>query len=141
MVGLSAVLSQRTAVEPGEPMGVNIERDELAFFPLLYWAVTPVQPALSDRAVSKLNDYLRNGGTILFDTREQGSFAYDLFGSGGAAAARLRRILGTLDIPALIPVPKDHVLTKSFYLLQAFPGRWAGGTLWVERRDGDHRRQ
>jgi len=138
MVGLSAVLSQRTAVEPGEPMGVNIERDELAFFPLLYWAVTPVQPALSDRAVSKLNDYLRNGGTILFDTREQGSFAYDLFGSGGAAAARLRRILGTLDIPALIPVPKDHVLTKSFYLLQAFPGRWAGGTLWVERRGGRH---
>jgi hypothetical protein len=32
-------------------------------------------------------------------------------------------------------VPPDHVLTKSFYLMQEFPGRWAGGTLWVEPVD------
>ena len=138
MVGLSEALKLRTAVEPGEPMGVNIEHDELAFFPLLYWAVSPAGRPLSDRTVEKLNDYLRRGGTILFDTREQGSFSYDLFGGGGAAAARLRRILGALDIPALIPVPKDHVLTKSFYLLQEFPGRWTGGAVWVERRGGRH---
>jgi Domain of unknown function (DUF4159) len=24
------------------------------------------------------------------------------------------------------------VLTKSFYLMQDFPGHWSGGTLWVE---------
>jgi hypothetical protein len=29
-------------------------------------------------------------------------------------------------------VPPDHVLTKSFYLMQEFPGRFSGGTLWIE---------
>ncbi len=35
-------------------------------------------------------------------------------------------------MPPLVPVPPDHVLTKSFYLLHDFPGRWNSGTLWVE---------
>jgi hypothetical protein len=44
----------------------------------------------------------------------------------------MREILAGLDIPELEPVPRDHVLTKSFYLLRDFPGRFGGGTLWVE---------
>ena len=35
-------------------------------------------------------------------------------------------------MPELEPVPKDHVLTKTFYLLKDFPGRYATGQLWVE---------
>ena len=31
-----------------------------------------------------------------------------------------------------MPIPPDHVLTKSFYLLHEFPGRWNLGRLWVE---------
>jgi uncharacterized protein DUF4159 len=31
-----------------------------------------------------------------------------------------------------VPVPPDHVLTKSFYLLHEFPGRWNTGQVWVE---------
>jgi hypothetical protein len=44
----------------------------------------------------------------------------------------LRRLLGRLDLPPLEPVPPDHVLTKSFYLMHRFPGRWDGGQVWVE---------
>ncbi len=132
--GLSEVLRRRTAVEPGAPMGVNVETDVLAFFPMLYWAVSPSQPPLSDAAIEKLQNYLRTGGTILFDTREQGELNADPSGSGGPAGLRLRYLLRGLDIPALIPVPADHVLTKSFYLLSKFPGRWDGGTVWVEAK-------
>jgi hypothetical protein len=117
-------------------MAVNIETDELAFFPLLYWAVSPGQPLLSDRGTQKLNQYLRSGGTILFDTRERGRFMNQ--GGGGPASQRLRGLLAGLDIPALIPVPRDHVLTKAFYLLSEFPGRWTGAPVWVERRGGRH---
>ena len=45
---------------------------------------------------------------------------------------RLRDILGSLNIPPLEPVPDDHVLTKSFYIMPAFPGRYDGSPLWVE---------
>jgi len=29
-------------------------------------------------------------------------------------------------------VPEDHVLTRTFYLLNAFPGRYASRDVWVE---------
>ncbi|MCP4248347.1 MAG: DUF4159 domain-containing protein, partial [bacterium] len=53
-------------------------------------------------------------------------------GSASPATIRLRQILRGLNIPPLEPVPEDHVLTKAFYLLQDFPGRWSGSPLWVE---------
>ena len=138
LIGLTDILRRRTAVEAGAPMGVNVERDELAFFPLLYWPVSLRQRPLSDRAIEKLNAYLRTGGTVLFDTREQSKLTFDPFGSGGAETAKLRAMLRELDIPALIPVPTDHVINKAFYLLKDYPGRWRGGTVWVERRGGRH---
>ncbi len=133
--GLSRVLRQRTSVEPGDPLGIDVERDELAFFPLLYWAVSSRQRPLSDGALEKLNRYLRSGGTILFDTREPSEFMAAFV---PAPNAHLQRLLRGLDISALIPVPRDHVLTKAFYLLGDFPGRWTGGRVWVERRGGRH---
>ncbi|MEM9222924.1 MAG: DUF4159 domain-containing protein [Pseudomonadota bacterium] len=131
LTGLSLALTRRTAVEPAEPMAVNLETDDLAFFPLLYWPVTESAERPSDAAIAKVDAYMKNGGTILFDTRDQASAA---IGASATPATRaLRRILDGLDIPALEPVPQDHVLTKTFYLLQGFPGRWTGGPLWVEQ--------
>lgn len=136
--GLNDVLRRRTAVEPGEPLAVDLEIDELAFLPLLYWAVSPRQKLPSENAREKLNQFLKTGGTLLFDTRERGGFRSNDSGGVGATGLHLRRLLQGLDIPALTHVPQDHVLTKSFYLLNAFPGRWAGGAVWVERRGGRH---
>ena len=138
LAGLSRVLRQRTSVEPAEPLGIDVERDELAFFPLLYWAVSIQQVPPSDRALEKLNRYMRSGGTILFDTRERGDFMVGALGGEGPAGRHLRRLLRGLDISTLIPVPGDHVLTKAFYLMAQFPGRWSGGRVWVERRGGRH---
>lgn len=135
--GLGQVLRRRTAVEPEDPIAVDVENDEISYFPLLFWNVSERQQRLSDRAVGKLNNYLRNGGTVLFDTRERSDMLSGGLG-GGAASQRLRYLLNRLDIPALIHVPKDHVLTKSFYLLDHFPGRWTGGAVWVEQRGGRH---
>lgn len=126
--GLSAVLFARTAVESDGAIGVDVAVDELSFFPLLYWPVVEAQRPLSDTTIARLNEYLRNGGTILFDTRDQA------FGGGasGPGTQRLRVLTEGIDIPPLAPVPPDHVLTKAFYLMQDFPGRYAGGELWVE---------
>ena len=39
--GLTLFLAQRTALEAGDPIGLDIARDELAFFPLIYWPIVP----------------------------------------------------------------------------------------------------
>jgi Domain of unknown function (DUF4159) len=123
------VLNQRTAVEAGQPMGVDVEHDPLVLFPLLYWPVVPGETPPSPQAVAHINKFLSTGGTILFDTQDQGDSTVL---SAAATQQRLRQIAAGLHVPPLMPIPPDHVLTKSFYLLQEFPGRWNGGTLWVE---------
>ena len=129
LTGLTEVLHRRTAVDPGAPIGLDVERDDLVFFPLIYWPVTPDEAPPSAQAVARINRYLETGGTILFDTRDGGERA---FGNGAAAQAQLRRLVAGVKMPALVPIPPDHVLTKSFYLLHEFPGEWDAGSLWVE---------
>ncbi|MEY4984582.1 MAG: hypothetical protein RIR62_2848, partial [Pseudomonadota bacterium] len=132
--GLGERLWERTSVEPAAPIGVDVERDELAFFPFLYWPVTADQQLPSAAAYAKLNQYLRTGGMILFDTRDG-----DVAGTGAlsAEAAHLQRIAAGLDVPPLEQVPQDHVLTRTFYLLQDFPGRHVGAPVWVEAAPPD----
>ena len=127
--GLSNALFFRTSVEPSDPVGVNLETDELAFFPLLYWPISPDQPRPSQEAYTKLNDYLKSGGLILFDTRDADVSS---FTKNSANGRKLRDLAKALNIPALEPVPQDHILTRTFYLLQDFPGRHSGRELWVE---------
>lgn len=123
--GLSYILQRRTAVDAAEPMAVDLELDEIAFFPLLYWPMADTQSALSPAALERINRYLRTGGTILFDTRD-GPYG------DSAGTRRLRALVRGLDIPPLAPAAGDHVLTKAFYLLQEFPGREAASPLWVQ---------
>ncbi|WP_224813574.1 DUF4159 domain-containing protein [Hasllibacter sp. MH4015] len=127
--GLSNTLYQRTSVEPAPPIGVTLETDELAFFPMIYWPITPDQPIPSAAAYRRLNDYLRGGGMIVFDTRDA---HVGRFGSGTPEGRRLQVIAAPLDIPPLEPIPEDHVLTRTFYLLQDFPGRHISPDVWVE---------
>jgi len=129
LVGLAYALNERTAVEAAAPMGVNPETDDLVFFPLIYWPVVDGEPAMSPQAVARVQHYLNTGGIILFDTRDQ---EQPTVFSAAAAQARLKRLAASLAIPPLEPLPPNHVLTRSFYLMENFPGRWSGGQLWVE---------
>ena len=138
--GLSDVLAERTALEPGDPIGVDPSKDELAFFPLIYWPIVPDAAGPSPATMARIDAYMRQGGSVLFDTRDQleRSISTNSF-TGTPAAERLRDMLGSLDVPPLEPVPADHVLTKAFYLLNDFPGRYAGGPLWVQATETEER--
>jgi hypothetical protein len=140
MSGLTLFLAQRTALEAGDPVGIDPARDELAFFPLIYWPVVPGAPKPSQSALNKIDAYMKQGGTVLFDTRD----AIDALPgeddeSRTPGMQELRTILSSLDIPELEPVPHEHVLAKTFYLLHDFPGRFTTGQTWVEAlpRDED----
>jgi hypothetical protein len=140
MAGLTLFLAQRTALEAGDPVGVDPSHDELAFFPLIYWPIVPGASKPPQDAINRIDAYMKHGGTVLFDTRdaieappgEQGA-------SQTPGMLALRDILSSLDVPELEPVPRDHVLTKTFYLLRDFPGRFDTGQTWVEAlpRDDD----
>ncbi len=133
---LAEVLARRTSVEPAGIAALNPETDELAFFPLIYWPVAQNQPPLPDRALQNLQYYLDHGGTILIDTRDAPSTPRGVtgFSAGGHNAAKLRTLIGGLDVPPLVPIKEDHVLGKSFYLLDSFPGRYENGTIWIEEQ-------
>lgn len=122
--GLTRVLNNRTAVAAGEPMAVDLETDELAFFPILYWPIPEAGEPPSEEALARIDAYMKNGGTVLFDSRDGRE--------GGPASDSLQQILRRLDLPPLQRVPRDHVLTKAFYLMTEFPGRQVDTDVWVE---------
>lgn len=137
--GLGKILRLRTAVEPGEPVAVDIVNDEIAFYPVLYWPVLPDAKPLPGAVLAKIDAYMKQGGLIIFDTKDYGNGLPTGMPMSGRSGPALQRLLGSLDLPRLEPVPEDHVLTKAFYLLRGFPGRWDGGQLWVEAQANDDR--
>jgi Domain of unknown function (DUF4159)/Aerotolerance regulator N-terminal len=130
LTGLGLALKSRTSYEPPEPVGVDPEHDDLSLYPLLYWPMDPREKSLSPKAQSRIADFMRNGGTIFFDTRDLSLGA--VHGASSPGEETLRRLTGGLDFPPLEKLPADHVLAKTFYILRDFPGRWTGGDIWVE---------
>jgi hypothetical protein len=126
LIGLTTILAQRTAAELGSPQAVDPASDDLSFFPLLYWPVPDDLIRSDNLAAGRIREYMRNGGTILFDTRAQGT-------GGSGARQALRQLARDIGLPQLVPVPEGHVLSRAFYLMNTFPGRWSGGALWIER--------
>ena len=98
MAGLTLFLAQRTALEAGDPVGIDPARDELAFFPLIYWPVVPGAAKPPQDAINRIDAYMKQGGTVLFDTRDA---VMAPPGPGGEARApgmvELRAILSSLD--------------------------------------------
>lgn len=139
--GLSQELSYRTSFEPSDPVGIDPAKDELAFYPLIYWPISADQPMPSETALRQIDAFMKAGGTVIFDTRDAWGQADT--SNPSPETVRLRQMLAGLDIPELEPVPPDHVLTKSFFLMDYFPGRYATGQTWVEAlpplQEGDQR--
>ncbi len=125
LVGLGEALTLRTAVEPGPPVGVDPEQDPLGLFPVLYWPLT-TDAIVSEQALQRLERYLSSGGLLVIDTQDGTA------GFAGPAAVEMRRIARALNLPPLEPVDMDHVLSRTFYLLASYPGRWQGDRVWAE---------
>jgi hypothetical protein len=121
---LSDVLTARTSVEPGAPVGVDLARDDLAAYPFLYWPATASPRRLPDAALANLDRYLATGGLLLIDTRDAGR--------GGDAARPAAAMLAGVDVPPLEQVDAEHVLARAFYLMRGFPGRTPSTQLWAE---------
>jgi len=129
---LSRFIEARTNIELGDAVGVTLESDELAFYPLLYWPLDEAQNLPAATAISRLDFYMRQGGTVLFDTRDHLLSDMMLDQAPTPATRLLRHILAEINVPPLEPAPPDHVIARSFYIMPDFPGRYRGASLWLE---------
>ena len=127
--GLSDYVNRRTAATLVEPDPVDPGKTDLSFYPLIYWPISADAQPLTPEQAAALNDYMSRGGIILIDTRDSGSGA----GFAPGTETALQRVARGLIIPPLAPLTTEHVLAHAFYLLQDFPGRYTGDTVWVQR--------
>ena len=130
LTALTRVLAARTSAELADPVALDPGRDELAFYPLIYWPIVAGLPQPKPEARTRIAAFMKNGGTMVFDTRD--ALTARPGGPPTAEALWLRGLLEGVDVPELEPVPHDHVLTKTFYLLDRIVGRTAIGQTWVE---------
>ncbi|WP_375202540.1 DUF4159 domain-containing protein [Hyphococcus sp.] len=129
LAALSRELYRRTAIEPAPPERINPDIDDLSVYSFLYWPIAPGAETPSDAALANIENFMRFGGLLLIDTRDDERAV----GAGSTPEGQaLQRILGALDIPPLRPVDENHVLTRSFYLLNSLYGRNNNNPVWVE---------
>ncbi|WP_455480427.1 DUF4159 domain-containing protein [Bartonella sp. B12(2025)] len=129
---LSQFIAERTMLSPGSVIALDLDKDELAFYTLIYWPIDANSPVPTQKSLEKINAFMKHGGTILFDTRDQINTNLNLKGAATPATQRLRTILKGLNIPAIEPASTDHVVARSFYIMPDFPGLYRGSPLWVE---------
>lgn len=110
-------VTQRTSIEvdlnvvPVDPLDGSFFR-----YPFLYWSGSGGFSELSDEAVRKIRRHLTYGGTLLVDSADaEPGGAFDL-----AIRREMRRILPR---ERFATIPSDHVIYKSFFLVDYQAGR------------------
>ncbi len=110
-------LARRTSVEPAGRRRVIDPADPALFeLPFLYVAGRFGPPELGPAGEKALARYLEHGGFVLFD--DASGVAESGFARG--VADLLSRVLPGRQ---LRPLPADHTVYQSFYLLSGAPGR------------------
>jgi len=109
-------LQRRTSVEvvaEARPLGLGVR---LFDYPFVYFGGEGDFPPLTGPELETLRRYLTYGGFLLADANDGSS------GTGFDAAFR-REMARVLPASPLQPLPSSHVVFKTFYLLDAAPGR------------------
>ncbi len=110
-------VTQRTSIEVHlDPVPVRPSDKAIFRYPLLYWSGSGAIPALSDEEVRRLRRHLTYGGMLLIDSADADPGGP--FDTGVRLA--LRRILPRSPLER---IDRQHVLYKSFYLVNTQSGR------------------
>jgi len=110
---------KRSSVEPKlDPGRARLDRGSLFRSPLLYWRGSEEFPALSDAEIEGLRKYIHRGGFIVIDDASAGGEDFD--------RAVRRELLRAFPALPLTPIPTDHTIYRSFYLLRRPLGRVQG---------------
>jgi hypothetical protein len=110
-------IARRTSIETGQDgVPLHLDRPGLHRYPMLYLAGDGAFPPFSDAERAALRRHLQYGGFMLVDAADGSD------GTGFDAAVR-RELARVLPASPLRPIARDHVLYKSFYLVDRQGGR------------------
>ena len=123
------LLETRTSVSPKAVIEIDIIKDPIYSIPFLYWPLSKDLIEINIKTETKIKNYLANGGMILFDVI---GFSRENFSLENSKFKKIENFLSSIEANNLTPITKDHTLTKSFYLLKKFPGRWDNKNLLIE---------
>lgn len=135
--GLSKFINDRTSLKLASPQGVDPTKDNLAFYPIIYWPITAdlqQNPQRND----VLNDYIAHGGLLVLDTQGHDSsssieplHADQFAGEASGTSQALKNATEGLKIPALSRLSDKDLLSRTFYILHDFPGRYNAMPVWI----------
>ncbi|OUU61753.1 MAG: hypothetical protein CBC22_06885 [Alphaproteobacteria bacterium TMED62] len=133
---LKNLLSARTAISPKGVIGLDLIYDDIFSYPLIYWPLTKNLLKIKKVELKKINNYINNGGIILFDVIGFSRSSLNLKDNEFKA---IRNFLSSIEVKTLTVLPKNHTLTKSFYLLKKFPGKWDNRVLLIENNNLEYK--
>ncbi len=138
---LSADVSAHTSAQLGAPIGLNPAKDDLGLYPFIYWPILPSASAPAPAACAAINIYMAHGGLLVID-QPGGDPGGPGSGAGFAAGAgaALARATACLNRPPLEPLVTADILTRCFYIMHDFPGRFVGAPVYIANasaRDAD----
>lgn len=116
-------IMRRTSTQIGGVHGLDISQTSPALFPIIYWRLHPTEfPRITEQTRRSLLDFINHGGMILIDTA-----------SGRIENETLTKLSQLVNFPALYPIDEKHVLKRSFYLMNYFPGYYNSEEFWTSK--------
>lgn len=117
LMQISKFVSKKTASILNKPEGINLQNQELFYYPLIYWPLINTNIKLSSEESKKINSFLKDGGLLLVDCKLNFS-TFDL----DNCLAKFKDLVKISELSKFSKLGKNHGIAKSFYLIENFPG-------------------
>ncbi len=115
---ISKHISSKTSAIIGNPIGLDLEINEIDYFPILYIPLVNETKNFSLKAIKKLQSFINTGGILMIDCKAtyKSMFVEDCL-------LLFNEQFNGLDISNFSKLTSESTLSKSFYLLNKYPGR------------------
>ena len=129
---LKETLIRRTSVSPKGVVGIDINKDPIFYYPFIYWPIEDKFLNINEQAKIKIKNYFKSGGIVLFDILK---FDRNTPLINSKSYLLIKNFLMNIGVEDLNYIKNNHTISKSFYLLKKFPGRWDNKILLVDNND------
>lgn len=115
---ISSFVSSKTASIFDKPKSINLDKDDLYFYPLIYWPITRNFEEIKDKQKKKVESFIQDGGLLLIDCNiEKSSLEFSV------CLSNTEKFFRTMQVSKFTVLDNKNPISKSFYLLKSFPGR------------------